>query len=69
MESQMDIAEELRRRVAEVGTQKILADQLGVSQPFLCQVINGQREPGPVLLDALGIEKVVTYRPKAKANA
>lgn len=60
----MDVTEELRRRLATAGTQKALADQLGISQPFLCQVINGQREPGKALLDTLGLERVVIYQPK-----
>lgn len=63
----MDIPEILRALMGS-GTQKDLADKLGVSQPFLCQVINRKREPGKDLLDAIGAERVVTYRQKAKVN-
>jgi DNA-binding transcriptional regulator YdaS (Cro superfamily) len=40
----------------------------GISPAYVSDVINGRREPGPAILDALGIERVVTYRPKPPAS-
>lgn len=44
------------------GTQKAAAEKLGVSQQYLSDVLNESREPGPLILAGLGIERVVTYR-------
>ncbi len=44
------------------GTQKAAAEKLGVSQQYLSDVLNEAREPGPLILAGLGIERVVTYR-------
>lgn len=50
--------EKLRSRMAEMGiTQLDLSLRLGVSRPYLSQVINGQRSPGLNL--AAGIERVM----------
>jgi hypothetical protein len=53
-------------RLKGKGTQKDLADRLQVSPAFLSDVINGNREPGESLLEALGLERRVTYVPKKK---
>ena len=45
-------------------TLAVFADELGVSPAYLSDVLNGNREPGPKILDALGIERVVSYRQK-----
>lgn len=44
------------------GSQKNLAAQLDVSESYLSDVLTGRREPGEKLLEALGLERVVTYR-------
>jgi lambda repressor-like predicted transcriptional regulator len=41
-----------------------LSRELGVSPAYLSDVLNGNREPGPKIIDALGLERVVTYRKK-----
>lgn len=42
------------------------ADEMGCSAALLCKVYKGKREPGPLLLEYLGIEKKIevktTYR-------
>lgn len=40
------------------------AKKHGVSQTYVSDVINGRREPGKAILEALGLERVVTYRVK-----
>lgn len=46
----------------KAGNQKRLAAQLDVSESYLSDVMTGRREPGEKLLEALGLERVVTYR-------
>jgi hypothetical protein len=54
----------LRRRCDEAGGQKAWAKANGVSAAYVCDVLNGRREPGDGILRPLGLEKVVTYRRK-----
>ncbi len=55
------IRAELASRSAYPRTQKDLARQLGVSVSYLNECIKGRRELGPLVLSALGYERVVTY--------
>lgn len=43
-------------------TQKELASKIGVSLPFLNDILRGNREPSGKVLTFLGLEKVVIYR-------
>jgi len=56
-----DVLRRLHRLIGD-GTQKDAAEKLGVSQQYLSDVLNEAREPGPLILAGLGIERVVTYR-------
>ena len=51
----------LQRRVQTAGTQAALAKELGITAAYLGDVLNGKREPGPTLLNALGFRRVITY--------
>lgn len=62
-----DVREMLRRVIARAGSQKATALEAGCSYAFLNDVLHGRREPSGPLLDALGLERVVTYRPKSMA--
>lgn len=46
------------------GTQKDIAARLGVSATYLGEVLRGIKEPGPKILAAMGLERVVTYQRK-----
>lgn len=59
----------LRERLDEAGSQKQLAAEFGVSTPYLHDVLHGRRLPADAVLDALGLERVVTYRKKEEADA
>lgn len=63
----MDPKEAVRRMVAEHG-QSEAARRMGVSVSYICNMMKGRADPGPLVLDALGLEKVVTYRRKQKAG-
>ena len=61
--SQGQVAELIRRRLQRHGlTQAELAVDLGVSEPFVSLVLNGQRRPTGRLLKWLGLEQIVTYK-------
>jgi predicted transcriptional regulator len=42
-------------------TQSDLADDLGVSQQYLCDVFAGKRDPGTKILEALGMYREWSY--------
>ncbi len=49
----------LRGAVAEHGSQKAFAKHIGVSEPYLTDVLLGRRHPSPRILEPLGLRKVV----------
>jgi DNA-binding transcriptional regulator YdaS (Cro superfamily) len=49
-------------------SQAAWARSHNLSPAYVSDVINGRREPGPAILEALGIERVVSYRPKPTAS-
>lgn len=49
------------------GKQTALAKELGVSLPYLNDVLHSRRELAGKLLDALGLERVISYREKPDA--
>ena len=50
--------------VEEAGSQQKLAEKLGVSQPFVNQMIHGTRAISTATLEFLGYEKIVTIAKK-----
>jgi hypothetical protein len=52
----------LRTACSDVGGRKYFAAKVGVSQQYICDVLLGRKEPGKKILQALGLERVVTYR-------
>lgn len=45
-------------------TQAELASLIGISPQFLSEILNGKRNPSQTVLNFLGLEKVVSYRPQ-----
>ena len=39
-----------------------VADELKISQAYLCDVLAGRRSPGKKILDSLGIARLTTYK-------
>jgi hypothetical protein len=64
----VDVVAKLQRMVQERGSQKAVATALDISEQYLCDVLRDRREPGEKLLDALGLERVVTYRAKGSSG-
>ena len=60
-------SEEVRAllKAKAVPTQAAFAKENNISPQYVNDVIKGRREPGPGVLDALGLEQVITYRRKA----
>ncbi len=58
----------LQTAINKAGSQKAFAKSAGVSEQYLSEVLNGKKEMGPAIQDALGLERVVTYRKKSDAN-
>lgn len=49
----------------QVGSsQTAWAKKHGVSAAYVSDVLAGRREPGKLILDALGLERVTSYRRK-----
>lgn len=55
----------LAEQVQKEGSLRAWSAKYGAAEAsFLWRVINGQREPSEPILDALGLERVVSYRKK-----
>ncbi len=52
----------LRSEVERAGGQSVWARRTGVDRPHLSRVLNEHAFPGPTLIEALGLEKVIAYR-------
>lgn len=51
----------LRTECAEAGGQKVWADRNGVSSSYVCDVLQGRREPGDSICAGLGLRRHVVY--------
>lgn len=58
----------LRRECDKAGGQAAWAVAHAVSAAYVSDVLQGRREPGRKILDALGVERVVGYRKKGKRD-
>lgn len=52
----------LRAAIVEAGTAKAWAETHGMNPSYVSDVLKKNRDPGPVVLRPLGLEKVVSYR-------
>lgn len=56
----------LRAAIREQGGQTYLADKIGITPCYISNALAGRCDPGPKLLRALGLEKIVSYREMSK---
>ena len=56
-----EVRKELKGRVDEAGSQAALAEQWGISETHLSDILWGRRPVGNVVLRELGLRKVVSY--------
>lgn len=59
-----EIMERLQAAITETGSQRSFADKHQISLQYINDVLRKRRKPGQKILDALGIERIVTYREK-----
>lgn len=59
-----DVVNHLLKMVVDFGAQDRLAEHLGITPQYLCDVLKRRRAPGDSILKALGLERVVIYRKK-----
>jgi hypothetical protein len=57
-----DVRTMLRRACREAGAAVSWAKAHKLSPAYVSDVLNGRRDPGPAICDALGIEAEMTYR-------
>jgi hypothetical protein len=62
--NEQDVIDRLRAMVKVFGSQRAYAEAHSISEQYLSDVLRGRREPGKRILDALRIERVVSYRDK-----
>jgi hypothetical protein len=60
-----EVREMLREACEAAGGQTAWANANGLSQVTVSHTIIGYRMPGPIIADALGLEKIAAYRKKA----
>jgi transcriptional regulator with XRE-family HTH domain len=63
---QPHIVQMLREKMGNM-TQRDFAEQIGVSQAYLGDVLKGRRDPGPSILQFLGIEKAYVQASDSQA--
>ena len=61
----MDPIQLLRDRCATAGQARV-ATELAISRQYLNDLLQGLRRPGPKILQALDLERVVTYRKRSR---
>lgn len=54
----------LRVAITDAGSQAAFAEQLGISAPYVSQLVNAQKPIPAAIVDALGFEQAVVYRRK-----
>jgi len=54
----------LSRKIAAAGGQSAFARKAGISPQYISEVLRWNKPIGPTLLNALGVEKIITYRRK-----
>lgn len=57
-----DVKQRLVRRAQELGSQKALASELGISQQYLSDIFLGKREISFQLAEKLGLKKIIYFK-------
>ena len=55
------ILNKLRREADTLGSFAKLAQRIGISAAYMSDVMSGKRNPGPKILQYLGLEKRASY--------
>jgi hypothetical protein len=67
----MDTDKLLARLAArcEKSTMTAVAEELGISKQYLCDVLKLRRSPGPKVLAGMGLDREVTFRRAVVASS
>lgn len=57
-----DVKQRLIKRAQQLGSRKALAAELGISQPYLSDILLGKREISFQLAEKLGLKKIIRFR-------
>lgn len=58
----------IRAAVKDAGSQRALARKWDVSPSYVTDLLRGLRDPGPTILDAMGLERIIMYQEKPKTT-
>jgi len=56
-----DVLTLIRQGVEVAGSQSAFARRCNVTTQYINDILRGRRDPGPKILDMLGVEKTVVY--------
>lgn len=56
-----DVLTLIQQGVKAAGSQRAFACQCNVTTQYINDILRGRRDPGPKVLDMLGIEKTTVY--------
>ncbi len=59
----------LQRAVSKAASARAWAVEHSVTPMYVSHVLSGKRLPGPAILSALGLERIVSYRAIIKPGA
>lgn len=59
-----DVRDLIHDEIANFGSQKAVAERIGVSASYLSDVLLARREPGPKIADYFDLEPITFYTPK-----
>lgn len=62
----VDVYARLRRAIRDAGNASAWAMRHRISPQYVSDVLHARREPGDLILSALGLVRVVTYAEKGK---
>lgn len=63
---QSELLHLLRKEIERVGSQAQFARLAGINRPHVNNVLKGRRTPGPEILKALKLARVVGYAPRSR---
>jgi hypothetical protein len=52
----------IRAEIKKFGSQRALAREWRVAPAYITDLLHGLRDPGPKILEAMGYERVISYR-------
>lgn len=67
--NEQQVRERLAAAITEAGSAVAWSQAHSLHPSFVSDVSNGRRPPSKRILDALGLEEVVTYRERPSASA